>query len=689
MSSDDPPTPAAGRPDDDDDRVARLERAVANASDGFWERALSSGKTWYSQSMLALFDVTQEEVDADAEALVKRLHPDDREAFTTLYENAIRRTSIAGIECRYLNAQKQWRWLRCRMTAWRGADGRSERISGTVTDIHEQHRTVAELEAAVAERTRRLETALAEAEQRRIEAVRATEAKSRFLAHMSHEMRTPLNGVLGLTDLALRASQNVAQRRHLEVALQSGKTLRQVIDDVLEMSRLEAGMPALVEAPFDLADSLAEVVRGVVPLMRHKPIVMLFDWLGDASRVRGDAARVRQLVTNLLANAAKFTDSGHIALVGEMSAAPDGSGVATIRIDDSGPGIAPDQIGHLFDAFVQGDASLSRRHGGTGLGLAIARGLARQMGGDVSVDSQLGSGSAFIVRLPFASVSSGGNRGVWPPGLVWLVSPHPNSAPWLARRLERLGWKVEVLPSVDAAVTAAVAASGGSAGTMSSGSAAWPAVLLLPEAALLAGIDLQALATALPRTRLWMLLRPDWQNMPLEAQAQALGIGQMVTPLAPRDLQRLLTDPPSTTPVQPACAADIVMDGDGHVLLVEDNAINRLIAEEYLKTLGLPVRTADDGAMAVQACQDHPPRLVLMDLQMPVMDGLEATRRLRALQRDGRLPAFPIVALTAHAMAADREEASIAGMDDYLTKPILLETLRQALARWVPMSPAS
>jgi CheY-like chemotaxis protein/nitrogen-specific signal transduction histidine kinase len=524
----------------------------------------------------------------------------------------------------------------------------------------------------VAERTDALNAALEEAQRQRRQAELASNAKSEFLAHMSHELRTPLNGVLGLTNLALKSADQPAQRRYLEVALDSGRGLLQVINEVLDLSRLDAGAIELAQQPFDLSELLAEVLRTLMPGASGKALSVRYDWTGDATQVLGDAARVRQVATNLVANAIKFTAQGQVALVGDVAAEAGGARArATLRVEDSGPGIAPALQERIFEPFVQADASLTRQHGGSGLGLAIARRMARAMGGDVVLERSAATGSVFRFSWPVTLQAPPTPLPQVAPGRAWLVFRNSDSAQWLQRRIERLGWTCAHWP--DAAAAAARARSLAAHDR--------PDLLVLSDQALDAHTDFAALRAALPAARLVLLVRPDWHQPSLERSAAAQGVVPALLPLTPRALRDLLAAPPTPAtqaPVTPVAAAPAA-----RVLVVEDNAVNLMITEEFVRQLGHEPHGASDGMAAIAACERQPPQLVLMDLQMPLMDGFEATRRLRALQAQGRLPSFPIIALTAHAGEADRRQGQTAGMDDYLTKPILIDALRASFARWL------
>ncbi|MBI5256902.1 MAG: response regulator [Burkholderiales bacterium] len=681
-------------------RLHRLERALAGSRDGYWERDLATGEIWYSPSFHELFGLRPEQLPQTRGAASARVHPDDLQGFRASYDAALKALGHFDYEVRFLDGNDAWRWSRGRGQVWPGEDGRARYICGVVTDVHREKTALLALEqqrqhlaALVAERTARLESALAvaeqqrrvaqqqqreaeqqrqEAEHQRQEAERANAAKSVFLAQMSHEIRTPLNGVLGLSELALRVAQDASQRRFLEAALQSGRTLQQVISDVLDFSRIEAGSLALAPRPFDMPQTLATTVRSVMPLLHGRELVLLFDWEGEDEWVVGDERCIRQIVTNLVGNAAKFTERGHISLAGRSRRRPDGRLQVDLRIEDTGPGVTPEQAERIFEAFVQGDERLARAHGGTGLGLAIARRLARAMEGEVQLDRHHAGGAAMTVSLVLGAMSTAtpAPRPPEPARGVWLVYPTVVAGHWMQRRFTRMGCQVAVLPGVDAAIAAAAT------------TPTAPDLVLVSEPALLPGANLQALRTALPAANLHMVIRPDWFNPALEAQARALGIGQRVAPFTPRQMRELLGGRGLVLPVV-AAPAPAPRKG-ATVLLVEDNPVNQLVGSEFLRALGLTVRVANDGAEALQACRDEPPALVLMDLQMPGMDGLEATRRLREMQRQGEWPGAPIVALTAHAGDSDRADCEANGMDAVMTKPFTLAGLQQELARWLP-----
>ncbi|MCM5682830.1 response regulator [Schlegelella sp. S2-27] len=362
--------------------------------------------------------------------------------------------------------------------------------------------------------------------------------KSRFLATMSHEMRTPLNGLLGMLQVVRNEARDEQAREAYELMERSGMHLLRIINDVLDLSKIEAGRVELQLQPFDLAAVIGDVGRIFGAVARHKGIALEIDsGPGRPHWVVGDAVRVRQVLDNLLGNACKFTSAGTVRL----DVTRDGERVF-FRVEDSGTGIAPSELPRLFSPFHQADSSYARRHGGTGLGLAISRSLAQAMHGDVRCEHSDTQGSVFVFEA--------------------------------------------ALPQCDEPVAA-------------------PA------------------------------------------------------------------SPGTTAPLQ------------GRVLLVEDNPVNVIVATALLEQLGVEVESVGDGEAAIARCRDRTPDLVLMDCQMPSIDGFEATRRIRNAEgRSGRAR-LPIVALTANALPSDRARCLAAGMDDHLAKPVQLEELRRVLQRWL------
>jgi PAS domain S-box-containing protein len=660
-------------------------RLFDSLNEGIWERDLRTDDVWYSPRYKALLGFEDHELENRIDTVRDRVHPEDVSAVQQAYDLAMSSIGTGECQARIKAKDGSYRWYRGRFRVWPDENGQAAKLVGALYDVHDQvvatealkaQQTV--LEQRVKERTQGLEAALEQAEAQRLAAERANEAKASFLAHMSHELRTPLNGVLGMNQLAQALARGAEQRRYLELAQQSGRALLSILDDVLDFARAEAGRLQLRAEAIDLADLAAETLRSFMPDVRRKGLEVGFDYVGTVTRVQADAGRVRQIISNLVSNSIKFTDAGRILLI----VAVDGNTAepcrVRIRVRDSGIGMDPATAARVFEPFEQGESGSARRHGGTGLGLSVVRMLAKLMGGDVSVRSRSGVGSEFRVELqllaqpvqPLQAIAAAAPRS----GHAWLLVRSEHHRQGMLRRLERLGWSAQMLPDIDSALE-----------RIRHGSP--PECVVIAEDALSTNNDLARLRVALPAAvPITLLLRPDFDQGTVQSATDQWQVRICIAPLTPNDLYALLqpatsaiaaTAPPPTTPVR------IVSDSAPHVLVVEDNLLNQIIAREMVAALGLRPAVVASGEEAMLSCQSMPPDLVLMDIQMPGMDGLETTRRLRALQDAGQLRRFPIIALTAHAMPSDRQASLAAGMDEHLTKPVQLDQLRTVLQHWL------
>jgi PAS domain S-box-containing protein len=542
--------------------------------------------------------------------------------------------------------------------------------------------------ARVAER----EWAAEELAAARDEALSASRAKSDFLATMSHEIRTPLNGVIGLSELLRRTELTAHQQRLAAGVDQAGRTLLALVNDILDLSKIEAGHLDLEEVDFDPCDVLEQSVGLVADKAREKGLELVVAGAPDLPRlVRGDPVRLGQVVTNLAANAVKFTSEGEVVVRATGRVGEHGPELR-VEVTDTGVGVEESAQPRLFDAFSQADSSTTREYGGTGLGLAISKRIVTAMGGDIGVESEVGAGSTFWFTAAFESPRGPGprrdaSREDSVAGLrVLVVDDNETNRTSLAEQLTV--WRVETTVAESAYEALVQLDASVRTGTPYD-------VVLLDH--VMPGVDGEQLARILraeqrhDQTRL-VLLSPAEE--PAADWLSDVGVDLFVSkPVLPARLLDVLAtlggrlDPAAASAVDPAASATGAT-GRGRVLVVEDNNVNQLVAEGVLRRLGYDVVLADNGAAGVAALADCPDGfdVILMDCQMPVMDGFDATRAIRAMQR-GSGVRTPVVAMTAAAIADERERCLAAGMDDFLSKPVDVDLLEATLARWVPERP--
>ncbi len=524
------------------------------------------------------------------------------------------------------------------------------------------------LEVEVANRTEELSRAKEEADLSRDEAEAANRAKSVFLANMSHEIRTPLNGVLGMVELMHGTPLNERQQRMVETLQGSAESLLYLINDVLDVSKIEAGKLELEPLDFSPRQAAEDVALLFAERARQKGVeLVLVVSAAVPETICADGHRFRQILNNLVSNAVKFTDRGHVRI--DLDARTEGDSLRLVgRIEDSGIGIADDLRTRLFRAFVQADSSMARRYGGTGLGLSISRQLAVLMGGDITVSSTPGEGACFTIEIG-ASTWSAARSVATIAGRVGVVASHTALRCALVDQLVALGCAAEGFSS--AAETNAALAAGAPIDTL------FVDDELSDERghALIARLREHALkCVALTRLR----------SASDEEDARRSGAAACVPkPALTADLLAALRG--DTTRVARWQQSRIpAVRTNARVLVAEDHPVNAEIASALLGECGCRVTVATNGREAVAAFLETPFDLVLMDIQMPEMDGIEATQRIRDIERGQGTRRVPIVALTANAMRDDRSAALSAGMDDYLTKPVAGERLREALLRWLP-----
>ncbi len=554
-----------------------------------------------------------------------------------------------------------------------------DRIENQAGELRKQQE---ELEQRVEERTLQLREQTQRAEA-------ASRAKSEFLAVMSHEIRTPLNGILGMTNMLIDSPLDAKQKRFARVARSSGEDLLAIINDILDFSKIEAGRLELEPRPFQLNGLLEDLAERYAPIAQGKGLELLCSTPIPPLSVEGDSARLAQVLTNLLSNAIKFTAQGEVMLaVKRMEETAD-----TVNLDfsvrDTGIGIAPDQHNKLFTAFTQADTSMSRKYGGTGLGLAISQRLIKLMGGEILLDSKFGEGSHFHFSITLPKVGDLRNYQLaqgFENIRILVVDDNQTNREILEYWLCSWGAQAFITESAPQALALLQQATNNGR----------PFQLLLTDW-MMPDMDGGELIEAIhkdPRLTDLSIVVLSSAGMDTRPNLSTKTV-YLLKPVRQSELHNLIAsilagdlfkNQPSahTLAIEQAASETWLPKLKGKILLAEDNLVNQEVAMAMLQRMGLQAKIANNGTEVIKYLSEDMFDLVLMDCHMPIMDGFEATQKIREREMTLALTKLPIIALTANAIIGDREHCLAKGMDDYLSKPFTLEQLHKILSQWLP-----
>ncbi len=657
----------------------RYEEAENLARMGHWEWDISENIVAWSDEIYRMYGFEPGEVKPCRKFVLAHAHPDDtRKLFYPKLHDG--KSTIINTSYRIITQRKKIKSVRERIRLELSRDKRPVRAFGILMDVTE---TVEQQKKLFHAEKLRTEADLAK------EAAESSEkAKSLFLANMSHEIRTPMNAILGMCYLAEDSTDNPATLDYLKKIDRVAKSLLRLINDILDLSKIESGHLDLENIEFSIEDVIKEVIN-VTKVKKTQMGVELHTYLGPniPDRVKGDPFRLEQVLTNLMSNAIKFTEEGDVLLSAECMEYDDKQVSLKFSVKDTGIGISEENRKKMFQVFTQADESTTRRFGGTGLGLAVTKQLVELMGGTIEIESEVGIGSNFICNIPLGFVKGSRTRkNVFVPspslkGLrILAADDNPTARKIIFSLLEPMGFQTVVVESGIKAIDEFRKAEQDRD----------PFGLLILDRDMpgMNGIETaKALKKEFSLDKQRLILVTSRDKSKVDKKELTFGFSNILTkPFQPSVLFNAIMDAfghesPNARESNNVALSTYSFEGS-HILLVEDNEINQEVAEKILKKLDIRVSLAQNGQEAIQMIKTNHYDLVLMDLQMPVMGGLEATREIRKLDLPG-LENLPILAMTAHAMKSDKDKCLNAGMNGHISKPFEPSDLCRTLAKWL------